>query len=136
MKPTDEERASLAKLGIELDENGKPILTCEVCGKERAVGVAAIPGVPLSVAYGSNCLAANAHPYPILVIHTALCGGYDHTIEEWRRMVDDTLVHLGKAREEFDADVEREMEETRRQDEALLRQDGELKQALRENGAG
>lgn len=35
---------------------------CEVCGAEPMVGVAAVPGVPMSVAYGRNCLQHGATP--------------------------------------------------------------------------
>lgn len=80
-------------------------LTCDVCGNEPAVGVAAVPGVPISMAYGANCLRANAHPYGIVVANTALAGGYDACAEWWKQMVDDTLSHLNKTREEFDRDV-------------------------------
>jgi hypothetical protein len=121
----------------ELKARGLPEITCQVCDAEPAVGVAAVPGVPVSMAYGSNCLAANAHPYSILVINTAMCGGYDQTVEEWRKMVDDTLAHLGKAREQFDADVEREMEDQRKDEEDLrLAYEKELGHALNEGGAG
>lgn len=88
-----------------LEAAGLGELLCDVCHAEPAVGTAAMPGVPLTVAYGSDCLAARAYPYWVLVAHTAMCGGYDHTIEEWRGMVDDTLAHQQVTREKFDADV-------------------------------
>lgn len=84
-------------------------MVCDVCGEHKEVGVASVPGVPMSVAYCTDCLRANAHPYEIMVINTALCGGYDHSSEWWQQMVDDTLAHLGKTREQFDRDVEVEM---------------------------
>lgn len=82
-----------------------PALICEVCGDEPAVSVASVPGVPISVAYGRKCLDANAHPYGIVVANTADVDGYDNSAEWWKQIVDDTLVHLGKTREQFDADV-------------------------------
>jgi hypothetical protein len=82
-----------------------PALICEVCGDEPAVGVASVPGVPISVAYGRKCLSANAHPYGIVVANTADVDGYDNSAEWWKQIVDDTLTHLGKTREQFDADV-------------------------------
>lgn len=102
-----------AEMNEKLKAAGLPELICDVCHNEPAVGVAAVPGVPVSMAYGGHCLAANAHPYGILVINTAMCGGYDHTSEWWRQMVDDTLHHLGKDREQFDLDVEAEMADQR-----------------------
>lgn len=82
-----------------------PELTCEVCHAETAAGVAAVPGVPISVAYGPICLAANAHPYPIIVSNTAVIGGLDQAADWWVEMVEDTLRHLGKDREAFQAQV-------------------------------
>lgn len=83
-----------------------PELTCEVCHHESAVGVAAVPGVPISVAYGRECLNANAHPYTIVVANTAMVGGYEHAADWWQQMVDDTLAHLGYERDRFDNDVQ------------------------------
>ena len=84
-------------------------MACDVCGVNPQIGVAAVPGVPMSVAYCEECLRANAHPYGILVINTALLGGYEHAAEWWQQMVDDTLAHLSKPRERFDLDVEVEL---------------------------
>lgn len=78
---------------------------CDVCNNEPAVGVACVPGMPVSVAYGAACLAANAHPYGLLVANTALIGNYADSTEWWQEMIDATLAHLGKPREQFDADV-------------------------------
>lgn len=83
--------------------------TCDVCGKEPAVGVAAVPGVPISMAYGRDCLEANAHPYGILVANTALVGGLDRAGDWWIEMVDATLLHLHKTRVDFDRDVRQVM---------------------------
>lgn len=41
--------------------------SCDVCDNEPMKGVASIPGMPVSVAYGENCLRANAHPWWALV---------------------------------------------------------------------
>ncbi len=80
--------------------------TCEVCGDEPSVGVAAVPGVPMSVSYGKRCLRANAHPLWILAANTAMSvdaaeNWREHLIPEWQQMVDDTLRHLDKTEEEF-----------------------------------
>ena len=70
-----------------------------------------MPFVPISVAYGAKCLAANAHPYWILVINTALAGpSWDLLDEGWQQMITDTLAHLGKTKQVFDADVAAEFE--------------------------
>lgn len=75
------------------------------------MGVAAVPGVPVSVAYGRKCLEANAHPYWIMVNNTALCGGYARCAPWWQQMVDDTLSHLDLSRVSFDNDVAVALEE-------------------------
>jgi hypothetical protein len=86
-------------------------MACDVCGENPQVGVAAIPGIPMSVAYCEDCLRANAHPYGIIVVNTALCGGLDEAADWWKQMVHDTLVHLNKTQDQFDLDVELELRE-------------------------
>ena len=81
-------------------------LTCDVCGKEEAVGVACVPFVPMSVAYGRECLQANAHPWDVLVANTACLNGLENACKDWKTMVEDTCKHLGKTMEEFNHDVE------------------------------
>jgi hypothetical protein len=78
---------------------------CEVCEDEPAVGVASIPMMPVSVAYGRMCLGANAHPWWALVANTAMCGGLIETNEAWQRMVYATCAHLGRTIEAFNAAV-------------------------------
>lgn len=84
---------------------------CDVCRDEPMVGVAVVPGMPVSVAYGRRCLDANAHPYGLVVANTAMVGGYDHAAAWWQQIVDDTLTHLGKDRAEFDQAVAAEIAE-------------------------
>lgn len=84
---------------------------CDVCGNEPSVGVAAIPGMPVSVAYGKSCLRANAHPWDLLVANTAMCGGFAQTAEWWQEMVLSTCNHLGRPLSEFEADVRTEIAE-------------------------
>ncbi len=82
---------------------------CEVCNKEQAIGVCCVPGVPYSAAYCRTCLGANAHPYGIVVANTACCGGLNQTSPAWQEIVRDTLVHLGKSIEQFNADVDKSL---------------------------
>lgn len=82
-----------------------PPPTCEACNQRPGIGVAAVPGCPVSVSYCRECLDANAHPYWVLVANTACVGRYDDCADWWREMVDDTLRYLGKSREDFDAEV-------------------------------
>lgn len=86
-------------------------LKCDVCDNEPSIGVVAVPGVPASVSYGQKCFEANAHPWTILVANTAIGGGYDHMATWWKKMVDDTIKHLNKTREQFDADVAKSMKD-------------------------
>lgn len=79
---------------------------CDVCNKNESVGVACVPGVPISMAYCRECLQVNAHPYYVLVANTAMCGGLDQMNDEWKGMVTDTCKHLGKTIEQFNLDVQ------------------------------
>lgn len=82
-----------------------PELGCDVCNDEPGVGVAAIPGIPVSVAYGRRCLDANAHPWWAVVANTAAIGGLGEAAPWWVQMVEDTMRHLGKTREDLDREV-------------------------------
>lgn len=83
---------------------------CEVCGASSVVGVAAVPGVPYWAAYCRECLAANAHPWRVMVANTAAIDGLEHAAEWWRDMVEGTLTRLGRTRGEFQAAVRAAME--------------------------
>ena len=78
---------------------------CEVCGKNESVGVACIPGLPMSAAYCLDCLKAGAHPLGALIANTACCGGLEHCDDWWKSMVEVSLKHLGKTKEWFEAEV-------------------------------
>jgi hypothetical protein len=84
---------------------------CETCQKEPPVAVVCVPGVPYSAAYCESCLAANAHPWPILVANTACIGGLDMAHEGWRALVRDTCAHLGRTLAEFESEVARSIVE-------------------------
>jgi hypothetical protein len=55
---------------------------CEVCKQEPAVGVACVPGIPYSAAYGRNCLQQGADPYEIVRANIACCNGPEH-VANW-----------------------------------------------------
>lgn len=55
---------------------------CEVCKQEPAVGVACVPGIPYSAAYGRNCLQNYADPYEIVRANIACCNGPEN-VAEW-----------------------------------------------------
>lgn len=84
----------------------QPELICNVCKTNKAIGVVAVPGVPMSVAYCRECLEANSHPMYILIANTTCAGGLEHTIEEWKQMVMDSLKCQGKTLEWFNEQVQ------------------------------
>lgn len=86
-----------------------PKLACEACNKNEAVGVACVPGVPMSVAYCQECLQANNHPMPVLIANTACIGGLNHAAEFWKKMVSASLKHQGKTLEWFNEEVKESM---------------------------
>jgi hypothetical protein len=55
---------------------------CEVCRLEPAIGVACVPGIPYSAAYGFDCLQRRADPYSILRANV-LCLGGEENAASW-----------------------------------------------------
>jgi len=102
-----------------------PAMDCDVCGVELAIGVACVPYVPISVAYGIDCLRANAHPYWVLVANTAACDGFEYCDEGWQKMVFDTLNHLNISFEKFTEDVRIEIEEFMKMEQTALMMEGD-----------
>lgn len=78
-----------------------------MCAAPEVLGVAAMPGIPISVAYCQSCLTANAHPLKLVIINTALYGGYDESAGWWQQLVDDTLEYLRYPRDLFDIRVQK-----------------------------
>lgn len=83
---------------------------CEVCNKNQAVGVCCVPGVPISCAYCKECLEANAHPWWVLLANTVCIGGLINAAPWWKKMVEDTCRHLGRTKEEFNQEVQKEID--------------------------
>lgn len=52
---------------------------CDTCKKGKTVGVACVPGVPMSAAYCKECLEEGASPIGILRANVACCGGVERT---------------------------------------------------------
>lgn len=86
-------------------------LVCNVCRKNKAIGVASVPGVPISVAYCMDCLEAGAHPIGIMIANTACLGGLDRAAGYWKYMVYDSLYRIGKDLEWFNTEVEKAIKE-------------------------
>lgn len=109
-------------------------LRCEVCNNEPSVGVACIPGVPMSAAFGERCLAAGAIPYWAAVANTACCGGFSKTAEWWDEVVWATLRHLNISFATFTLDVYAELAQM---DEEFERQfDLQMQEELSHSGEG
>lgn len=84
---------------------------CECCEEVKPiVGVASIPGMPISIAWCRNCLESGAIPYWAAVANTAMCGGLDNCNDEWKKIVTDTLFYFGKSIDDFAVDVDKDKE--------------------------
>jgi hypothetical protein len=59
---------------------------CDVCKAEAAVGIAAVPGVPMSLAYGHHCLANYAVPLWVADFTISQCVPFDDL--DWRHLTD------------------------------------------------
>lgn len=78
---------------------------CECCKSNQAIGVASIPGVPMSISWCQDCLEAGIAPYDIVVANTACCGGFDQVAEWWSELVERSLQYHKKTMPEFLEDV-------------------------------
>jgi len=84
---------------------------CECCNKNQPlVGVACIPGLPMSIAWCRECLEAGIIPYWALVNQTASANGLENCDEWWKELVTQTLKYFEKTIECFNEDVVKEME--------------------------
>ena len=90
---------------------------CDCCGKEKPVGVASLPGIPVSIAWCPKCLAADVIPYEYLVGNTAMIGNMEKAAPWWMELVDRTLAYFDIDRDKFNEDVE---EASKRIDEAAI----------------
>lgn len=80
--------------------------TCDVCHQHSEnIVVAAMPAMPVSVAYCHECIVAGAHPYELVVAQVALCGGLENVAVDYVPIVHDTLNHLGRSVEQFETAV-------------------------------
>lgn len=85
---------------------------CGCCHQQKEiVGVAAVPGIPMSIAWCRDCINADAIPYELCVTNTALIGGRENAAEWWLEgVVTPTLKYFNKTLEQFDADVKNDMD--------------------------
>lgn len=88
---------------------------CECCNEEKKiVGIASIPGMPMSIAWCQECLESGVIPYWAAVSNTALVGSYENSAEWWKELVDLTLKKFNKTMEEFTVDVTADIENMNR----------------------
>jgi hypothetical protein len=106
---------------VSTDNLGK----CNCCDDRQAIGVAAIPGIPMSVAWCYPCLQSGAIPYWAAVANTSLIGGIEAAAEWWKDLIEDTLAWHKKTLEEFNADV---AEEIKREAEAEVMAEEEARE--------
>lgn len=86
---------------------------CDVCGQERAVGVASSITGPVSFAYCRKCLAQNREPYGALVAGAFGSENKEDLADWYLPYVYGTLETEDKTMEEFLADVRKATEEYR-----------------------
>lgn len=86
-------------------------LTCDVCGENEAVGVAASSCGPVSFAYCQECLSAGREPYGALVAYVCGAQSMDDLAEWIHPVVKATLSAEGKTEEEFFADCKEAFDE-------------------------
>jgi hypothetical protein len=98
---------------------------CDCCHNEPAIGVAAIPYVPMSISWGRKCLEAGIIPYWAAVANTIACAGFAETSADWQELVRETLAYFDKSMDEFLAEVAVGTEEMDRDMDELERQQAE-----------
>lgn len=81
---------------------------CQCCRREPAIGVASIPGVPMSIAWCPTCLRAGVLPIDILAVTAAECGGDYEDMAEWwlDGYLAPSLHHFNVTLDQFDAMVQ------------------------------
>ena len=82
---------------------------CDCCNKEPPIGVAALPGIPISIAWCSKCLAANIIPIWAAIANTACIGGMNGAADWWKELIERSLVYHNYSREQFEANVAHEI---------------------------
>ena len=60
--------------------------TCDVCGREREIGVASLPFAPMSVAFCRECLKEDAYPLWALHASAECAGGYERCVDWFKEL--------------------------------------------------
>lgn len=89
-----------------------PTIMCQCCGHEPSIGVAAIPGVPMSIAWCVTCLQAGVVPPWVIVAELALSPGVEAMADWWLDgIAAPTLHHFDKGFDWLMAEVEKDRAE-------------------------
>ncbi len=83
---------------------------CQCCGKAPSIGVACSSMGAFSIAWCRSCLDAGIEPYWACVATAVSCGGTWEGLAEWaQETITRSLAAHGKTREEFDAEVAKDL---------------------------
>ena len=82
---------------------------CQVCDKVTGEIICCSALGAVSFCYCKSCGMSGAEPYGILVGTIAMCGGIDHVADYVKDIIAPSLLVAGKSREEFLADVAKDM---------------------------
>lgn len=86
--------------------------TCEICKEEPGVVVNSMPGIPMSISRGENCIKNDlSYPYWALVAETSITGGMEHADQWWHEEVEYHLPFFKKSMSEFQSDVNKSIKE-------------------------
>ena len=86
-------------------------LICDACKTHKAVGVCAIPLVPVSMSFCQDCLNKGSYPMEILIANTVCVNGLANANAVWKKMVTDSLLAQGKTLEWFNIEVAKGLKE-------------------------
>lgn len=82
---------------------------CDCCNKEPSIGVAALPGMPMSIAWCTKCLQAEVIPIWAAISNTACIGGMNDAAQWWIELIERSLKYHNYSRDQFDANVAHEI---------------------------
>lgn len=75
---------------------------CQCCNKNESVGFAAVPGMPVTIAWCQECLNAEVTPYGILVFNVGTAGKVQSRDDIVAMFVDWYVDEIDRTLEYFD----------------------------------
>ena len=90
-------------------------MLCQCCEKEESVGVACLPGIPMSVAMCARCVKSRRYPWWVVVANTVLVTPVakdwrEHAADWWKSAVLRNLELHNKSEEDFVAEVQSQLD--------------------------